>query len=79
MGQPTASAVPHCEYIALRGKPSELKHLSSWRKGHQPETPLVVASERGPGQWLGENNQNGLERPAIAGDSPVWVEFFLSP
>ena len=38
------------------------------------ETPLVVASERGPGQWSLESNRNDLERSAIAGDSPVRVE-----
>ena len=37
------------------------------------ETPLVVASERGPGQLLQCWNQNRLERRAAAGDSPVWV------
>ncbi len=37
------------------------------------EIPLVVASERGAGQWLIEEKQNGLESPAIAGDSPVCV------
>ena len=35
------------------------------------EIPLVVASERGPGQCLHLNKQNALERAAIAGDSPV--------
>ena len=40
------------------------------------ETPLVVASERGPGQWLEKENQNGMERPARMGDSPVWVDTF---
>ena len=35
------------------------------------EIPLVVASERGPGQCLKFNQQNDLERSAIAGDSPV--------
>jgi hypothetical protein len=35
------------------------------------ETPLVVASERGPGQWLGVRQQNALESAAVAGDSPV--------
>ncbi len=38
------------------------------------EIPLVVASERGAGQWFVEEKQNGLESPAIAGDSPVCVE-----
>ena len=37
------------------------------------EIPLVVASERGAGQWLAEEKRNGLESPAIVGDSPVCV------
>ena len=37
------------------------------------ETPLVVASERGPAQNLLCFNQNRLESRAIAGDSPVRV------
>jgi hypothetical protein len=37
------------------------------------ETPLVVASERGTGQWQARDNRNRLERRAIAGDSPVRV------
>ena len=41
------------------------------------ETPLVVASERGPGQWPGSKNRNDLEKSAIVGDSPVLVESFL--
>jgi len=36
--------------------------------------PLVVASERGPGQWPELKNENTLESVAIAGDSPVSVE-----
>jgi hypothetical protein len=27
------------EYIGVKSKPSELKYLSSWRKGHQPRLP----------------------------------------
>ena len=38
------------------------------------EIPLVVASERGPGQWPSIKNRNVLERTAIAGDSPVRVK-----
>ena len=38
------------------------------------ETPLVVASERGLGQWPSSKNRNVLERTAIAGDSPVRVK-----
>jgi len=38
------------------------------------ETPSVVASESGLGQWSSFKNRNALERAAIAGDSPVRVE-----
>ena len=38
------------------------------------ETPLVVTSERGPGQWLECKNENNLERLTIVGDSPVSVK-----
>ena len=38
------------------------------------ETPVVVASEPGPGQCCREIKSNGLERPTIAGDSPVDVK-----
>ena len=38
------------------------------------ETPLVVASERGPGQWPLCKNGNRMEILAIVGDSPVPVE-----
>ena len=41
------------------------------------ETPLVVASERGQGQWLAVKNENAMERAAIEGDSPVSVERLL--
>ena len=43
-------------------------------EGKSTETPLVVASESGPGQWSSFKNRNALERAAIAGDSPVRVE-----
>ena len=42
------------------------------------EIPLVVASERGVGQWYICRKQNGLESPAIAGDSPVCVIAYRS-
>ena len=41
------------------------------------ETPLVVASERGPGQCLVHDNQNRLESRAIESDSLVWVKHVL--
>src|SRR3974390_640808 len=37
------------------------------------ETPLVVASERGLGQWRSLDNRKRLERRALVGDSPVRV------
>ncbi len=35
------------------------------------EIPAVVASDPGTGQWFFVCEQNGLESPAKAGDSPV--------
>ena len=37
------------------------------------ETPLVVASERGPGQCFSKDNWNHQESWASEGDSPVQV------
>src|ERR1700693_377375 len=37
------------------------------------ETPLVVASERGPGQWRSRDNRKRLEKRALVGESPVRV------
>ncbi len=37
------------------------------------ETPLVAASERGPGQWPILENENAMESAALVGDSPVLV------
>ena len=74
MGKPTAYAVSHAEYIGMRSKPGELKHLTYPEERTSTETPLVVASERGPGQWPKSENRNRLESRAVAGDSPVRVE-----
>ena len=38
------------------------------------DTPQVVASERGPGQWHIVLKWNKLESLAVAGDSPVHVD-----
>ncbi len=38
------------------------------------ETPLVVASESGLGQWSSFKNGNALGKAAKQGDSPVPVE-----
>ena len=37
-----------------------------------------MASESGAGQWFVADKQNGLESPAIAGDSPVCVNIHKS-
>ena len=37
--------LPYNEYIVIWGQPSELKHLSNWRKRKKNSITLVVASE----------------------------------
>ena len=73
-GNPALIASSRTESIGAGSKPRELKHQSTWCKGHQSETPSVVASEGGPGQWRMFKNRNRLERRALVGDSPVRVE-----
>jgi hypothetical protein len=41
------------------------------------ETPQVVASERGPGQWQLCLKRNNLESLAVVGDSPVRVDTMI--
>ena len=41
------------------------------------ETPQVVASERGPGQWQLWLKWNKLESLAVVGDSPVRVDIMI--
>ena len=74
MGQPNPQGLSAAESIGGGSKPGELKHLMYPEERTSIETPLVVASERGPGQWPSIKNRNVLERTAIAGDSPVRVE-----
>jgi hypothetical protein len=78
MGQPTQRWVSVHQSIVGGGEPGELKHLSTRRNRHQHEIPRVVASESGAGQWPPRGKQNGLERPAAAGDSPVCVKSWRS-
>ena len=65
------------EVITLLNKIGLVKRTRGTETSQYPEEktsteiPLVVASERGPGQCLKFNQQNNLERLAIAGDSPV--------
>ena len=37
-----------------------------------------MASESGLGQWYNGDNKNGMERPAVEGDSPVLVKTIVS-
>ena len=59
------------EYIALVKRTRGTETSKYPEEKTSTEIPLVVASERGPGQCLTFNQQNTLERVAIVGDSPV--------
>ena len=59
------------EYIALVKRTRGTETSQYLEEKTSTEIPLVVASESGPGQCLVFNQQNDLERSAIAGDSPV--------
>ena len=63
------------EYIGLVKRTRGTETSQYPEEKTSTEIPLVVASERGPGQWSVRKKPNGLERPAIVGDSPVGVVF----
>jgi hypothetical protein len=71
MGKPNPQGLSLTESIGQGSEPGELKHLMYPEERTSTETPLVVASESGSGQWPSYLKQNGLEKSAIAGDSPV--------
>ena len=72
MGKPDRKVMP-------QGKRTRGTETSKYPEERtSTETPLVVASERGSGQWPGSKNRNELENSAIVGDSPVLVESFLA-
>ena len=73
MGKPTALAVSYPESIGIEKQTWRTETSQYPEERTSTETPLVVASERGPGQWLVLDNKNRLESRAIAGDSPVLV------
>ena len=73
MGKPNPQGLSLAEFIGQRSEPGELKHLMYPEERTSTETPLVVASEPGPGQCCRDIKPNDLERSAIAGDSPVGV------
>ena len=65
----------HTARCIPRGKRTQGTETSQYLEERtSKETPLVVASERGRGQWFAEKNRNALERAAKVGDSPVRVE-----
>ena len=61
------------EYIGFRKRTRGSETSQYPQERTSTETPLVVASERGPGQWLLHMNRNILESLAVVGDSPVRV------
>ena len=74
MGQPGAvSVAPH--RIDRCGEQTQGTETSQYLEERtSTETPSVVASEGGPGQWRAFKNRNRLERRALEGESPVRVE-----
>ena len=74
MGKPNPQGLSFTESIGERSEPGELKHLMYPEERTSTETPRVVASESGRGQWSLFKNRNALEKAAIQGDSPVRVE-----
>ena len=65
------------EYIVIEKQARGTETSQYLEERTSTETPLVVASERGPGQWPGCKNGKDLEKSAIVGDSPVPVESIL--
>ena len=61
----------HDEYIVMKRRTRGTETSQYLEERTSTETPLVVASERGPGQWPEVRQQNWMESQAIAGDSPV--------
>ena len=61
------------EYIVIEKQTRGTETSQYLEERTSTETPLVVASERGPGQWRMRDNRNRLESRALAGDSPVRV------
>ena len=72
MGKPTTFVVSCNEYIVVRSEPSELKYLSSWRKGNHRDS-LSSDERTGTRPMIMIHNENVLEKTTIVGDSPVSV------
>ncbi len=61
------------EYIGVKKQTQGTETSKYLEERISTETPLVVASERGSGQYLGQDKWNLRESWAVAGDSPVHV------
>ena len=61
----------HDEYIVMKRQTRGTETSQYLEERTSTETPLVVASERGPGQWPVRRQQNLMESQTVVGDSPV--------
>ncbi len=61
------------EYIGVKKRTRGTETSKYPEERTSIETPSVVASERGSGQWQLQDKRNRLESRAIVGDSPVRV------
>ena len=61
------------EYIGCKKRTQGTETSKYLQERTSTETPQVVASERGPGQWQLWLKWNKLESLAVVGDSPVRV------
>ena len=61
------------EYIGVKKRTRGTETSKYPEERTSIETPSVVASERGSGQWQLQDKPNRLESRAIVGDSPVRV------
>ena len=74
MGQPRPQGRSRTEFIGARRQTQGIETSQYLEERTSTETPLVVASERGTGQWSGGKNRNALEGATLEGESPVRVE-----
>ena len=78
----TVQVSKHClkvstpEYIGCKKRTQGTETSKYLQERTSTETPQVVASERGPGQWHQVLKWNKLESLAVVGDSPVRVDTF---
>ena len=65
--------ISSAEYIGVKRRTRGTEISKYPEERTSTETPLVVASERGPGECNRKQKWNTLESVAAAGDSPVHV------